>query len=440
MRLPTHRSPTQPGEILLEEWLKPMKLTQLGLAKKMGVAIQARGRLHVLPGTHPAPRRLPRALLIVGPFGRIGLFALHRELPAWLGVALAVVCPAMDNPVRAERAHSSEPAQRRRAKARPRLDRRRHAGAFACARHQGPGRRDAVEDRVERVGYRPSHVPGRLHVQARRAARARRQPDHERGRARSGRAHREAVPLPVRVLGIRPLRRRAARWRRAVALAVYVFPRAGELRALRWEDVDLKHGMLHVHRSRLRDEREDKGTKTKAARRFAIEPAALALLKTMHAESGGTGHVIELPNDKHLARDFRLWIKTAGLDRAELRTSPRTRKAITFHDLRATGLTWLAVRGDDPLKIMQRAGHADFGTTQGYIRMAEAVREGFGDVFPPLPPLAKSEPVDTSEEDEPPPSSEGEGEPVGPMIGPTDAQVIEIAVEAPGIERAIGAW
>jgi addiction module HigA family antidote len=40
MRLPTHRSPTPPGEILLEEWLKPMKLTQLGLAKKMGVDIQ----------------------------------------------------------------------------------------------------------------------------------------------------------------------------------------------------------------------------------------------------------------------------------------------------------------------------------------------------------------------------------------------------------------
>src|SRR5713101_7432798 len=40
MRLPTHRTPTTPGEILLEEWLKPMKLTQLALAKKMGVDIQ----------------------------------------------------------------------------------------------------------------------------------------------------------------------------------------------------------------------------------------------------------------------------------------------------------------------------------------------------------------------------------------------------------------
>jgi plasmid maintenance system antidote protein VapI len=33
MRLPTHRAPTTPVEILLEEWLKPMKLTQLALAK-----------------------------------------------------------------------------------------------------------------------------------------------------------------------------------------------------------------------------------------------------------------------------------------------------------------------------------------------------------------------------------------------------------------------
>ncbi|MGA2450504.1 MAG: HigA family addiction module antitoxin [Polyangiaceae bacterium] len=40
MRLPTHRAPTPPGEILLEDWLIPMKLTQLGLAKKMGVDIK----------------------------------------------------------------------------------------------------------------------------------------------------------------------------------------------------------------------------------------------------------------------------------------------------------------------------------------------------------------------------------------------------------------
>jgi hypothetical protein len=95
--------------------------------------------------------------------------------------------------------------------------------------------------------------------------------------------------------------------------------------------------------------------------------------------------VLELPNDKHLARDFRMWLKVANVNRAELHNATPTRKALTFHDLRATGLTWMAIRGDDPLKIIQRAGHADFQTTQIYVREAEAVREGFGEIFPPLP-------------------------------------------------------
>lgn len=174
-------------------------------------------------------------------------------------------------------------------------------------------------------------------------------------------------------------------WRRAVALAVYLYPRAGELRALQWEDVDLERGVIHIHRARNREETADKGTKSKAARRFAVEPAILPLLRAMHAERGERTHVIALPNDKHLARDFRQWLTEAEVTRAELHDATPTRKAITFHDLRASGLTWMAVRGDDPLKIMQRAGHADFQTTQIYIREAEAVRDGFGDVFPPLP-------------------------------------------------------
>src|SRR5438876_286898 len=36
--IPTHRAPTHPGEVLLEEFLKPMTLTQLEAAKKMGMS------------------------------------------------------------------------------------------------------------------------------------------------------------------------------------------------------------------------------------------------------------------------------------------------------------------------------------------------------------------------------------------------------------------
>jgi hypothetical protein len=53
----------------------------------------------------------------------------------------------------------------------------------------------------------------------------------------------------------------------------------------------------------------------------------------------------------------RQHLQTAGVIRAELFTSDAQRTHITFHDLRATGITWCAVRGDDPLRIKQRAGH-----------------------------------------------------------------------------------
>jgi hypothetical protein len=90
-----------------------------------------------------------------------------------------------------------------------------------------------------------------------------------------------------------------------------------------------------------------------------------------------------------IAIALRIWspmrCAAGNVTRPELHEGNATRKALTWHDLRATGLTWMAVRGDDPLKIKRRAGHSTFTTTVGYIREAEAVRDGFGEVFPPLP-------------------------------------------------------
>lgn len=38
--LPKYRKPTHPGEVLLEEFLKPKGMTQARLAEKMGVPVQ----------------------------------------------------------------------------------------------------------------------------------------------------------------------------------------------------------------------------------------------------------------------------------------------------------------------------------------------------------------------------------------------------------------
>lgn len=54
--LPKKRPPTRPGEVLLEEFLKPMGLSQVELARRMGVPVQrvntiVSGRRDVTPDT-----------------------------------------------------------------------------------------------------------------------------------------------------------------------------------------------------------------------------------------------------------------------------------------------------------------------------------------------------------------------------------------------------
>jgi len=54
--VPTHRAPTTPGEMLLEEFLKPLGLTQTDVAERMQVPLKRlnaiiRGRKAVTPDT-----------------------------------------------------------------------------------------------------------------------------------------------------------------------------------------------------------------------------------------------------------------------------------------------------------------------------------------------------------------------------------------------------
>ena len=56
VRIPTHRAPTHPGEMLLEEFLRPMALTQRALADGIQVPYQrvnelVNGRRGITPGT-----------------------------------------------------------------------------------------------------------------------------------------------------------------------------------------------------------------------------------------------------------------------------------------------------------------------------------------------------------------------------------------------------
>ena len=174
-------------------------------------------------------------------------------------------------------------------------------------------------------------------------------------------------------------------FRRVVALATYLGVRAGELKTLRWEDIDLEKGRIDVHRGFDRMRRKDKATKGKAARGYTMEREVLPLLRAMKAEGEGMGKATAMPSRSGLAVALRAHLRTAGIDRAALFADDDTRKPMTFHDLRATTITWWIVRGDGVEKAQARAGHTDIATTQGYQRTAGEIEGQITDVFPPLP-------------------------------------------------------
>lgn len=203
-------------------------------------------------------------------------------------------------------------------------------------------------------------------------------------------------------------------WRRVYALAVYSYARLGELEALDWADVDLQQGIAHIHRAIDYDTNKTKPIKTKEARRFRIEPNLLPLLERMLIEASGAARVwpkgAVRNNDAMLLREH---LKVAGVTRADLFTNDATRKQITAHDLRSTGITWAIIRGDSHSMVQRRAGHTHFGTTDDYVREAEVVREGFGEVFPPLPAEVLGVVVEVAPISDAPPGLPPSSEPSG---------------------------
>lgn len=63
VRIPTHRQPTHPGEMLLEEFLKPLGLTQRELAEAIGVPYQRVNEITPEGGGNSIGRRVSRLLM-----------------------------------------------------------------------------------------------------------------------------------------------------------------------------------------------------------------------------------------------------------------------------------------------------------------------------------------------------------------------------------------
>jgi integrase len=176
-------------------------------------------------------------------------------------------------------------------------------------------------------------------------------------------------------------------WRVNASIAVYLCLRDGEQRALKWSAVDLEHGVVTICETYDRRAGEDReGTKSGAARVVPIRPELVPLLKAMREATGGHALVCPLASERAMARGLRTWLRHAKIDRPALHNTSTVSKRLRWHDLRATGLTWLAVEGASPTMIRDVAGHTQTSMTDRYMRSAAILRGGrFGQPFPALP-------------------------------------------------------
>lgn len=154
------------------------------------------------------------------------------------------------------------------------------------------------------------------------------------------------------------------RWRAALGLAGYAGLRLGEVRAVRWADVDLKAGTLTVTRSMLPDG-TTKPTKTEAgARTIPVLPALRRLLVAWKVRSPHTrpGDLVVVAasgvhvQERNLRRALDDAKEAAGLDATDQRLS--------WHSLRHSFASMLATDLELPATTLARlTGHADAGFT-----------------------------------------------------------------------------
>ena len=178
-------------------------------------------------------------------------------------------------------------------------------------------------------------------------------------------------------------------WREIHAVAAFTYLRPGELRVLRWSDVDLEHGLIAVTRAWDSRELHEKAPKTRTGvRQIPIAASLAPLLARRRAAADESALVVPLlaatPEDD-VAEMTRGHLRAAGIARPALFVDTATTVRANFRSWRDSGITWLALSGLDVAKIQRRAGHETISTTLGYVKQAEDFAGNLGEPFAPLP-------------------------------------------------------
>lgn len=152
------------------------------------------------------------------------------------------------------------------------------------------------------------------------------------------------------------------RARLAFALAAFAGLRAGEVRGLRWSDVDLRDGTVTVRRAISR--REVSTPKSGSHRVIPIAAPLRILLERAAANRENPWAAVATTAKGQIWGEF-------GLNQAFQRAQRRVeRSGWSFHDLRHFFVTELFRLGASAPAVQRLAGHADLATTERYANMA----------------------------------------------------------------------
>ncbi|HWZ89839.1 MAG TPA: site-specific integrase [Polyangiaceae bacterium] len=182
--------------------------------------------------------------------------------------------------------------------------------------------------------------------------------------------------------------------RLAFALAAFAGLRAGEVRGLRWSDIDLKSSTLAVRRSLTCGEE----TTPKSGDQRVIPLFGTPLLGLL--ESANANRERSKPwATVALTVHGKPWGES-GLNQAFKRAVQRAERAglgLTFHDLRHFFVTELFRRGASAPVVRCLAGHAELSTTQRYADMTASDLRGAILLLGNGAATGRSEQVETTE-------------------------------------------
>jgi len=154
------------------------------------------------------------------------------------------------------------------------------------------------------------------------------------------------------------------------ALAVFTGMRSGELFALRWHDVDLENGRIYVTRS-WSSIGGFGPTKSRRNRTVPVSGELRQLLvelkmKCVPNQEFVLPHEWDWKNGEQ-AKVLRDFCRSIGIT------------PVKFHDLRATFITQLLLKGVSLAQVMAIVGHSELKTTNRYLRIVGTDLEGVTD-------------------------------------------------------------